>query len=275
MPASRTSTACTTPARLETVTSRDNRWLKQFRAALGGERLDDGWIGVEGPHLVEEALRADLPVRAVLVSSGGEALLEQLPPLPEDARLLKTSDKLFASVADTRTPQGVAALVRPREWRLDEMTGGAPLLVVLVGVQDPGNVGTIVRSVEAFGGTGVVATSGAADPFSPKALRASAGSALRVPIFAAAAPAVLLAQLRMAGLRTLAADIREGIDPAEANLAEPCALLIGSEGAGLPPEIARSADARVRIPIAAGVDSLNAAVAAAVLLYEASRQRRS
>ncbi len=263
-------------ARAEVLTSRENRWLKRFRQALqGGKGDDDGLVGVEGAHLVEEAFRSGLEVPAVLASASGERHLECLAPMLGPAvRVLRTSDRLFASVADTQTPQGIAALVRPRQATLDDiLRGGTPLGVVLVGVQDPGNVGTIVRTAEAFGASGVVACRGTADPLAPKALRASAGSALRLPILAGISVPILLAQLRVAGLKVHAATLSAGVLPAETDLRGPAALLIGNEGAGLPPEVERSADALVRIPLAGGVDSLNAAVAAAVLLYEAARQR--
>jgi len=291
-PSGKAQPAAATLRRTETrLTSHDNRWLKQFRAALrGGEPSPGGSIGVEGARLVEEALRAGLAVEAVLVSTSGERHLERLAPwLGPGARLLRTTDRLFASVADTQTPQGVAALVRPQAAAFDDLVRGLPLVVVLVAVQDPGNVGTILRSAQAFGATGVAACAwgnlGTANPLAPKALRASAGSALRLPVLHGVALPILLAQLRVAGVQLYAGcpehrrDTREApasrplLSPWEADLRAPAALLVGNEGAGLPPEVERSADALVRIPLAAGVESLNAAVAASVLLYEASRQR--
>jgi RNA methyltransferase, TrmH family len=166
--------------------------------------------------------------------------------------------------------------------------------VVLAGVQDPGNVGTLLRTAEAFGASGAAACSaggiGTANPFEPKALRASAGSALRLPILRGVAAPLLLAQLRVAAVRIYAACPEEHfpapagssgkvLAPWQADWRAPAALLIGNEGAGLPAELARSADAIVRIPQAAApeagvpIDSLNAAVAGGILLYEAARQR--
>ncbi len=269
-----------------------------------------GCVGLEGARLVEDALRSGLAVEALLVSASGERHLERLSRwLPPGVRVLRTSDRLFASVADTQTPQGVAALVRPRAATFEDIVGGpsasAALVVVLVGVQDPGNVGTILRAAEAFGATGAAAcasaSSGTAHPFSPKALRASAGSALRLPAVHGVAVSILLAQLRVAGVKLYAAcpehrreERREVsaaapkgsrqaetsrqppiLSPWEADFRSPAALLVGNEGAGLPAEVERSADARVAIPLSSGADSLNAAVAAAVLLYEAARQRRA
>jgi TrmH family RNA methyltransferase len=282
------------------ITSRENRWLKRFRAALSGERGDDGIVGVEGVRLVEAALGSRLPVEALLVSESGARHLPRVAPVVASAvAVLRTSDKLFAIVADTRTPQGIAALVRPRTAAIESLLPGTALLVVLVGVQDPGNVGTIVRAAEAFGGTGAATCLadgiGTADPFGPKALRASAGSALRLPIVHGISPTVLLAQLRMLRVKVYAAVSAAGaigensknkpsdaasplLRPWDIDWKTSSAILIGNEGSGLPAELVRAADARVYIPQATatapvGIESLNAAMAASVLLYEAMRQR--
>ena len=284
----------------ETITSRENKWLKIFRAALRGTGPEEGeLIGVEGPKLVEDALRSGLEAEALLVSESGEADLERILRAASESdagiprsRVMRTTDKLFASVAGTETPQGVAALFRQRAWEFDDvlrgaaaadgaLRGDAALVVVMAAVQDPGNIGTILRSAEAFGATGVVTTRGSADPWSPKALRASAGSGLRFPILRGMAIPVLLAQLRVAGVKIVAASSHSeaaadgaGADGA-ADLREAVAIFIGNEGAGLPQEIEHVADARFSIPMMAEVESLNAGVAASVVLYEAARQRKA
>ena len=279
------------------LTSRDNRWLKEFRTALrGGVPTQSRCVGVEGVRLVEEALRSVCRIEAMLFSKSGQRHHQRLAALmdgPEMAfPVLRTTDLLFGSLADTEHPQGVAALVEPRSATLDDVLGTAgeapaALVVVLAGVQDPGNVGAILRTAAAFGATGAVTTasgqSGAASPFSPKAMRASAGAALHLPILAGMSLPILLTQLRVAGVRTIASSTHEHHDsnasrllaPWEIDWREPVALLVGNEGAGLPREIERSADARIRIPMASGVESLNAAAATAVLFYEAARQRKS
>jgi TrmH family RNA methyltransferase len=278
------------------LTSRDNRWLKQFRMALrGGIPTESRFVGVEGVRLVEEALRSACPIDAVLFSETGERYRERLAPLiarPEIAfPVLRTTDRLFEGLADTEHPQGVAALVQPRATTFDDLVrppadACSPLLLVLAGMQDPGNVGTILRTAAAFGATGAAIAasgqSGTANPFSPKALRASAGAALHLPVLSGAPLPILLAQLKVAGFRTLASSVHEPeadelplMAPWEVDWCVPCVLLVGNEGSGLPIEIERSADARVRIPMASGVESLNAAAAAAVLFYEAARQRNS
>jgi RNA methyltransferase, TrmH family len=278
------------------ITSRDNRWLKAFRIALrGGLPTESGAVGVEGVRLTEEALRSGCRIDAVLFSESGERHRERLAPYigrPEIAfPVLRTTDRLFEGLADTEHPQGVAALVEPRTSSFDELVRTpegtcSPLLVVLAGVQDPGNVGTILRTASAFGATGAATAasgqSGTASPFSPKALRASAGAALHIPLLPGMSLTILLAQLRVAGVSTLASSAHESEDasspllaPWQVDWCAPVALLVGNEGAGLPIEVERNADARIRIPMASGIESLNAAAAAAVLFYEAARQRNA
>jgi TrmH family RNA methyltransferase len=280
----------------EPITSRDNRWLKRFHAALAGEpprRAADEVVAVEGLRLVSSALQSGVDVVAVLASASGERHLAQLASaIPASARILTTTDRLFASIAATETPQGIAALVRPRTTVFDDIVGGLPLVIILAGVQDPGNVGALIRAAEAFGVSGVVACSaagtGTANPFAPKALRASAGSALRLPVLRGIAAPVLFAQLRVAGVRIYAASPQlpergkpKTLAPWEIDWCKPAALLIGNEGAGLPADLAAAADAFVRIPQSAAsgaivpMDSLNAALAGGILLYEAARQRGS
>jgi TrmH family RNA methyltransferase len=278
------------------IASRDNRWLKEFRMALrGGLPSESGAVGVEGPRLVEEALRSASPIRAVLFSESGERHRSRLVHYldrPEVAiPVLRTTDRLFEGIADTEHPQGVAALVTPRAFSFDDISraaagGAAPLIVVLAGVQDPGNVGTIIRTAAAFGATAAVTSpsgqSGTASPFSPKVLRASAGAALHLPLLSGMALPILLARLRAAGIQSLASSSRESsesdqplLTPWQVDWRQPVALLIGNEGSGLPDEIERSAEACIRIPMTSSVESLNAAAAAAVLFYEAARQRSS
>ncbi|HKW32543.1 MAG TPA: RNA methyltransferase [Candidatus Acidoferrum sp.] len=264
-------------------------------ALRGGLPTESGFVGVEGMRLVEEALRSGCPIQAVLFSESGQRHHERLAPLidrPEMAfPTLHTTDRLFEGLADTEHPQGVAALVKPRENSFDDLVNSAgsacaSLLVVLAGVQDPGNVGTILRTAAAFGATGAATAasgvSGTASPYSPKALRASAGAALHLPILAGMSLPILLTQFKIAGIRTLASSARTSEDggqpllaPWQVDWCQPIALLVGNEGAGLPEEIERSADARIHIPMATGVESLNAAAAAAVVFYEAARQRNS
>jgi TrmH family RNA methyltransferase len=273
------------------LTSRDNKWLKDFRQALrGGEPTQTGAVGVEGVRLVEEALSSNCPIEAVLFSEKGERHREKLAALIARREttfpVLRTTDRLFEALADTEHPQGVAALVTPRKFEISDVfsaneNAAAPLILVLAGLQDPGNVGTILRTAAAFGATAAIATAttqnGTASPFAPKALRASAGAALHLPTVTGPSLPILLTQCKLNNIRTVASCVDDetaaAVPPWQIDWRQPVALLIGNEGAGLPPEIAKAADVRVHIPIATRIESLNAAAAAAVVLYEAFRQR--
>ena len=284
---------------LRIVQSKQNIRLKELRRALACPGRDlSGAIsqdksgaagrdrrslaGIEGPNLLEEALRAGLRLDCVFIAQGAEHLLEGLR-LPESADVLLVPRELLNSVLATETPQPVAALGEPPEWSWEQLLGlrekaasllalATPLVIVLAGLQDPGNLGTILRSAEAFGATGVLSLPGTVSAWNPKAVRASAGSLFRLPLISASAEDCL-ARLRAAGVKILSTAV-DGAEAADRiDLAGPVALIIGNEGNGVPEEVASQADQAVTIPCPGPVESLNAAVAASVLLYEASRQR--
>jgi TrmH family RNA methyltransferase len=265
------------------VQSKQNSRLKELRRALAHPGRDSrSLVGIEGPNLLEEALRAGLRVPTVFVAQGEEHLLEGLA-LPSEAEVLLLPRELLDTALATETPQPVAALVEPPEWNWADMLGGTrkaaprpanakPLIVVLAGLQDPGNLGTILRSAEAFGATGVLSLPGTVSAWNPKAVRASAGSVFRLPLLAVSAEECF-ARLRKAGVKIWATAVH-GADAADPiDLRGPVALVIGNEGKGVPDELAAQADGAVTIPCPGPVESLNAAVAASVLLYEAARQR--
>jgi TrmH family RNA methyltransferase len=258
------------------VESKDNARLKELRKALAAAgRSTQGRVGIEGPHLLEEALRAGLRMTTIFVAQGAERLLETLP-VPPETEILRLPAKLLDSALATETPQSIAALVEPPDWSwphiLDARRKGAALILVLAGIQDPGNLGTILRSAEAFGADGVVSLPGTVSTWNPKAVRASAGSVFRVPLLAVS-ERECLEELHEAGVKILATTVHAA-QPAElVDLASPVALIIGNEGNGVADELAAKADARITIPCPGPVESLNAAVAASVLLYEAARQR--
>jgi TrmH family RNA methyltransferase len=269
---------------LRIVQSKQNPRFKQLRRALLQplrEPGDGGRVlaGIEGPKLLEEALRARLRIECVFVAQGSEHLLESLNFSPETEVILMGKE-LLASALMTETPQPVAALVEPADWTWRDLLAGGtdgssdaePLVLVLAGLQDPGNLGTILRSAEAFGASGVVCLPGTVSAWNPKAVRASAGSVFRLPLLTASAEDCLQ-QLRQAGVK-LWTTAAHGAEPAGlVNLAGPVALLIGNEGNGVPFELAAKADGALTIPCPGPVESLNASVAASVLLYEAARQR--
>ena len=266
------------------VQSKQNSRLKELRRALthpgpqarnvnGGESRS--LAGIEGRNLLEEALRAGLRVPCVFAAQGSEDLLEGLS-LPAETEVLLVPREILDSALSTETPQPIAALVEPPEWAWsDILTGRAktkPLIVVLAGLQDPGNLGTILRSAEAFGATGILCLPGTVSAWNPKAVRGSAGSVFRLPLLTVTVDDCF-ARLREACVKIWTTAIRGAESANRIDLAGPVALLIGNEGNGVPEQLATQVDGALTIPCPGPVESLNAAVAASVLLYEASRQR--
>jgi RNA methyltransferase, TrmH family len=254
------------------VESRQNARVKELRAGLSrGMRTAQNHIAVEGLHLVQEAARSGLNLDTVFLQEGHEGLLQQFPS--GNAEVLILTGDVFLSATMTEHPQGVAALVEAPQFTQAAMFPNVPhpLVVIAAGLQDQGNLGTLVRSAEAFGATGMILLPGTVSLWNAKTLRASSGSAFRLPVVAMTADAAFSA-LRDQGVRILAAVPRDGAS--EADLRGPSALLIGNEGSGLPEAWIAQADARVTIPFTGAVESLNAAIAGSVLLYDAMRQRR-
>jgi RNA methyltransferase, TrmH family len=255
------------------VKSRQNARVKALRAGLSrGIRTAHNHIAIEGLHLLQEAVKSGLNLDTVFLQEGNEELLQRFPS--GDAEVLILTEDVFLSAAMTEHPQGVAALVEAPQFTVQAMfpsaPGPAPLVVIAASLQDPGNLGTLVRSAEAFGATGMILLPGTVSLWNAKTLRASSGSAFRLPVLALTAEAAFTA-LRDHGVRILAAVARDG--DSEADLRGPSALLIGNEGSGLPEAWTAQADARVTIPFTGAVESLNAAIAGSVLLYDAMRQR--
>jgi TrmH family RNA methyltransferase len=195
--------------------------------------------------------------------------------VPKQAETIVVADEIFRSVVETKSPQGVAALVEFKSHTLESMLiANDPLLVVAHGLQDPGNLGTITRTAEAFGATGVVLCEGTVSRYNAKAIRASAGSSFRLAAVTAKFDDVA-SHVRKSGIRLVGTSSHEGSALPETDLRGGVAIVIGNEGAGLPKPIVAKLDALLTIPHASQVESLNAAMAASLILYEASRQRRT
>ena len=233
-----------------------------------GAKTANGLIAIEGLHLVQEAAKSGLRLRTVFVRSGDEGLLQQCAL--GDAEVLIVAEEVFASATLTDTPQGIAALVQAPEFADNAILRGTPLVVIAGGLQDPGNLGTLVRSAEAFRASGMILLPGTVSLWNAKTLRASSGSAFRLPVVSLAAQEAFTF-LRNARVKIFAAVARDG--DANANFSGPTALLVGNEGAGLSEDLINEAQGRVTIPCPGAVESLNAAVAGSVLLYDAMRQR--
>ena len=250
------------------ITSRQNARVRTLRAALAG-RGEDGVIAVESPHLLREALLA--PGVEMLAAFAREDRVALLDDVPDAVERLVLSRDVFASVAATEQSQGVAALVARPELRFLPRAG--QLLLLLDEVQDPGNVGTLVRSAEAFGAAAVLVTSGTADVWNGKALRASAGAVFRMPVVRWDEP--LLSALGKLESRLLAAVADASVATAvtDIDLSGGCVLAVGNEGRGVSPELLAVANGHVALPMLGRTESLNVAVAGSILLYEAARQR--
>jgi TrmH family RNA methyltransferase len=255
------------------ISSPANPFLKDIRRAVArGAVTSEGCLVAESFHLLHEALRSRVPVRAILAAQSAAPAVKQC--LGGDFRQITLriiEDRVFQQLASTETSQGVIALVEAPQWKMDDLFAGLSLVVVLDGIQDPGNAGAITRSAEAFGATGVLFLRGSVSPFNPKTLRASAGSLFRLPYLFGIEPELARSEFKQRNVRLLAASPRAEQSLERVNLRIASALVIGSEAHGVS-EALRSDSDVVRIPTR-GVESLNAAAAAAVILYEAARQR--
>ena len=264
-------------ARLRLVTSRQNALVKELRRAFAeGELTQDGHCAIESARIVEEAVRSGLRFKAVFFNkSAGDRAERLLPQIAAHTETLLLPDDVFAGTVSTESPQGVAALVKLKSFELDDLLRpAAPLMVVAAGLQDPGNLGTILRSAEAFEATGVLVAQGTVSPYNAKAVRASAGSLFRLPLVRAEMAAAL-PKLKERGIRLVGTSSHKGTVIHEARLSGPLAVFVGNEGAGLPRELLTQMDELVTIPHSPRVESLNARIAASLVLYEAARQRRT
>jgi RNA methyltransferase, TrmH family len=272
------NSAGTLPERLRPIEGRHNPLVKQLRQAfVRGELTEDGYCAVEGLRIIEEAIRSGLRFRAMFFSQSAGAKAERLlPQIGANVETRMLPEKLFASAVPSETPQGVAALVRLKQASREDLLEKAKVgpLLAIVGIQDPGNLGTIFRSAEAFEGAGVLLGEGTVSPFNSKVVRASAGSIFRLPVLRARL-AESIPELRKHGLRLIATSSHKGTPLHAADLSVRLAFFIGSEGAGIRRDLLAKMDEVVAIPHSPKVESLNAGVAASIVLYEAARQRNS
>ena len=265
---------------LETITSRDNSLLRRIRAVRDG-KIEEA-IFVEGMRLCEEAILSALPIEAVVISEElarkdkAQALLKELDQATD--RVASVSENLLGSISYTKTPQGVVLLARRPQLSEEDFKArqlSPALVVVLNAVNNPVNVGAVLRTAEAAGASGVITTANTSDPFSPKALRGAMGSAFRLPIWSGASYTDVIDWCAQAGIETVCTDLNGTVAYTEIDWRTPRALIMGPESTGLSPDEVSQANAVVKIPMQGKVESLNVGVAAAIVLYEAARQRAS
>jgi RNA methyltransferase, TrmH family len=258
-----------------TIASRRHPLVVACRAARGGG--DDQPLLLDGWHLLLEATRSPLDVDAVLLATeppGADERAALASLVERGAQVMEVSADVLHAASPVRTPSGVVALARRPRTDLERVFSPAPALVVAaLDVQDPGNVGALVRTADAAGATGLVAVGGSADPLGWKALRAAMGSAFRLPVARSADVHQLLTHLQAQGVAVVALDPAGGVPPAAVDLTVPTCLVLGGEGRGVPASVLAAADARVRLPMRPPVESLNVAVAGALVLYAAAAQR--
>jgi TrmH family RNA methyltransferase len=270
--------------RLRHVEGRHNAAVKDLRQAFAhAERTEAGDCAIEGLRIVEEAIRSGLRFKAVFFKESAQNLAERLlPQIGANVDTLLLPDKLFDGAVPSETPQGVAALVRLKEFSLDDVVERVHLgpIIAVVGLQDPGNLGTILRSAEAFGSAGAVLGEGTVSPFNSKVIRASAGSVFRIPFVVTKTAAktaggleAICKKFKAQGVRLIATSSHKGTALDQAKLTGAAAIFIGSEGSGLPRTVLAQVDETVAIPHTPQVESLNAGVAGSIVLYEAARQR--
>ena len=274
-------------SRLRRVEGRHNPLVKQLRQAFSrGKLTETGDCAIEGLRIVEEAIRSRLRFGALFFRESSQETAERLlPQIGAHVETLLLPDNLFDSVVASESPQGVAAVVRPKEFAFDDLMERLQIgpIVVLAGLQDPGNLGTILRSAEAFGTAGVIVGEGTVSPFNSKAVRASAGSVFRLPMIhghgntqeAKLKLAEICRMLRNRHVRLIATSSHKGTPLDKVNLRGSLAIFLGNEGSGLPRDLMAEMDEVASISHMSLVESLNAGVAASIVLYEAARQREN
>jgi RNA methyltransferase, TrmH family len=262
---------------VKAITSRQNPLVQRCRDLARARNA--GTVLLDGPHVVAEALLAGVPVDAALVTARalagpeGAELVRRLRDTSTE--IFEVPDAVLDAASPVRSPSGVLAIARWDLVPVARIWDRAPALAIAVDrMQDPGNLGAVIRTADAAGAAGLIVTGASADPLGWKALRGSMGSVFRLPVAAVASLDSLCEDARARGLRVLATSPAGGLDLYETPLTGPSLVLMGGEGPGLAPDVIASADATLRIPMHSEVESLNVAVAAGIILFEAVRQRR-
>jgi TrmH family RNA methyltransferase len=260
------------------ISSKDNSSIKHLRSLADPKyRKKEKAFLIEGVKMVEEALRDDLGVKMVvaspsLVQHHGKGVLKLAES--QSVEILWISERIMDSISENKTPQPVMAVVKTREHSEEELLAhSSRLIVVAHQLQDPGNLGTIIRTAEAVGASGVAITTNTVDPLNPKAIRASMGSILRLPIVHLMDVSAFIKACKKRGYQTVATVLSGEKTHFDIDLKKPTMVIFGQEGGGLSQDIMPIIDLHVRIPMAETIDSLNVATAAAVILYEALRQK--
>ena len=255
------------------ISSQSNQQMKNLSALIKKtkERKNQGCFVAEGPKMCLEAPREW--VKAVYVSQSFFNNPENQARLPEEYEVV--ADNVFKAVSDTQTPQGMMSVIKMPSYELEDLLQGErTCLLVLESIQDPGNLGTMIRTGEGAGITGVIMNRRTVDLFNPKTVRSTMGSLYRVPFYIAEDLGETVDLLKSKGIKLYAAHLKGEMSYDEPDYTGACGFMIGNEGNGLSDELADMADEYIRIPMEGQVESLNAAISATLLAYECNRQRR-
>lgn len=260
------------------IASAQNPVIKEIKSLKKKkDREEKGLFFIEGLRFVNEAFDENIEVISVLMS-------EQFTSGDDGRKLLSAGtagkykcyilpDNLFKEISDTENPQGIMAVVKARRYKLEELVNGCRLLVVLDSIQDPGNMGTIIRTADAAGADGVILSKGCVDLYNPKVLRSTMGSIFHLPVYISDNLVETVSLLKSKGIFTIAAHLKGGKNFYDLDMKDATAIIIGNEANGISDEVAGCADELVRIPMPGRAESLNASVAAGLMIYEAVRQR--
>jgi TrmH family RNA methyltransferase len=261
------------------ITSGQNPIIKEVKALKNSKgRQEKGLFFVEGTRIFEEAVDSGADVKYVVVSDNfinSPVFSKVSEKFGKHLKIYGLSDKMFNELSDTETPQGILAVITGVRRTVEEITDGRGLYVLLDEIRDPGNTGTIIRTADAAGFAGVIVSKGCVDVYNPKVLRSTMGSVFHIPIYQCGQEGMdtVLRRLKMLGIRVLASHLDGSASIFDADLKEGTLLVIGSEAAGISEASRREADQLVRIPMPGRAESLNASVAAGIMIYEAVRQR--
>ncbi|MBP1753611.1 MAG: hypothetical protein H6Q59_9 [Firmicutes bacterium] len=260
------------------ISSMSNAQVKNLTLLLkkAREREEQGTFVIEGIKMFEEAKEAGLLKKAYASESFYHEKVVEEPDYFDDLDYEILTDSVFKETSETKTPQGIMGTVKMAEYHLDRMLKDPrACLLLLEDIRDPGNLGTMIRTAEGAGVTGIILSDSSVDVYNPKVIRATMGSIYRVPFYQAKDFYETLAQIKEQGIEIYAAHLQGIPYDTEGSFRKRCAFLIGNEANGLSDHASDLADTRIKIPMEGKVESLNAAVAAAILMYEAARQRRS
>lgn len=262
---------------LNTITSRSNKLIKSIKFLYNKkDRWNERCFFIEGTRSVEQCMSSNRSIKYIvysseLLSEDGEKLLDEATS--KNYELYKVSKELFKSISDTDNPQGILAVVEFEDYKLKDTLKDNNFFVVLDRVQDPGNMGTIIRTADAFGANAVIVTSGCVDVYNPKTIRSTMGSILQIPIVHIGDIKEVIKDLKDLGVSVIATSLNTDKYLYDIDFKRDCAIIIGNEANGISEEILDFSDQLVKIPMLGRAESLNAGVASAVLMYEVSRQR--